>query len=138
MPQSFQLFNQETEAYAAYGQVTYDLTDRVSITGGVRYTKEEKDFDADGFIKTGPQAIRGGTPSGSPAFSFSDDISFKNTSYRLAANFSVTDDVLLYASYSTGYRSGGFNGGARSLAQVSEPPFDEEYFVPTGCKFFCN
>lgn len=125
-PQSFQLFNQETEAYAAYGQMTYDLTDRVSLAGGVRYTKETKDFDADGFIKTGPQAIRGGTPSGSPAFSFSDDLSFNHTSYRLAADFAVSDDALLYASYSTGYRSGGFNGGARSLAEVSALPFDEE------------
>lgn len=84
-PQNFQLFNQETEAYAVYGQATYDLTERLSFTGGLRYTNETKEFLADGFAKTGPQAIRGGTPTGTPAFSFADDVSFDNTSYRLAS-----------------------------------------------------
>ena len=125
-PQNFQLFNQETEAYAVYGQATYDLTERLSFTGGLRYTNETKEFLADGFAKTGPQAIRGGTPTGTPAFSFADDVSFDNTSYRLALDYAATDDVLIYASYSTGYRSGGYNGGARTLSAVSEPPFGEE------------
>ncbi len=125
-PQNFQLFNQETEAYAVYGQATIDVTDRISLTGGIRYTDETKDFVADGFDKTGPQAIRGGTPNGTLDWSFADKLSFDDTSYRLVADFAATDDILLYASYSTGYRSGGFNGGARSLAQVSALPFAEE------------
>jgi len=125
-PQNFQLFHQDTESHAIYGQATYDVTDLFSLTGGVRYTKESKDFSANGFTKTGQQAIRGGTPIGTPAFSFADDISFDNVSYRLSADYAVTEDAMLYASYSTGYRSGGFNGGARSLAEVSAPPFEEE------------
>lgn len=125
-PQNFQLFNQETEAYAVYGQATYDLTNEISITGGVRYTRETKDFVADGFTKTGSQAPRGAIPVGTQAFSFSDDVEFENTSYRLALDYRTAENVLLYTSFATGYRSGGFNGGARSLAAVSEPPFEEE------------
>lgn len=125
-PQNFQFFNQKTEAYALFGQATFDLTDRLSLTGGLRYTEETKDFSAEGYIETGPQPVRGGDPVGTLDWTFADDITFDNVSYRLAADFALTDQALVYASYSTGYRSGGFNGGARSLAEVSAPPFAEE------------
>lgn len=125
-PQNFQLFDQSTEAWAVFGQATFDVTDKLSLTGGVRYTQETKDFHADGFNKTGPTVPLGGIPTGTPAFTFDDSKDFENTSYRASADYSFTDNILGYVSYSTGYRSGGFNGGARTLAQVSAPPFEEE------------
>ncbi|KCZ93470.1 TonB-dependent receptor [Hyphomonas johnsonii] len=125
-PQNFQLFDQSTEAWAVFGQATFDVTDKLSVTGGLRYTEETKDFHADGFDKTGPAVAEGGTPTGTPAFTFDDSKDFGNTSYRASADYAFTENILGYVSYSTGYRSGGFNGGARTLAQVAAPPFDDE------------
>jgi len=125
-PQNFQLFDQSTEAWAVFGQATFDVTDKLSLTGGLRYTEETKDFHADGYDKTGPDVSQGGTPTGTLAWTFGDSKDFDNTSYRASADYAFTDNILGYISYSTGYRSGGFNGGARSLAQVSAAPFEDE------------
>ncbi|MCA8901796.1 MAG: TonB-dependent receptor, partial [Hyphomonas sp.] len=125
-PQNFQLFDQSTEAWAVFAQATFDLTEKLSLTGGLRYTEETKDFHADGYDKTGPDVSQGGTPTGTLAWTFDDSKDFDNTSYRVSADYAFTDNILGYVSYSTGYRSGGFNGGARSLAQVSAAPFEDE------------
>ncbi|RZM24794.1 MAG: TonB-dependent receptor, partial [Sphingomonas sp.] len=37
--------DQRTKSYAAFGQLTYDLTDKLAVTGGLRYTKEKKTYD---------------------------------------------------------------------------------------------
>ena len=52
--------------------------------------------------------------------------SFDNLSGRLVAQYAVNDDTNVYASYTTGYRAGGFNGGAFDRSTMSGDSYTEE------------
>ena len=51
---------------------------------------------------------------------------FDNVSGRLAAQYNFSDNMNVYASYTTGYRSGGYNGGSFNKATGLGDAFDEE------------
>ncbi|MEZ5568253.1 MAG: TonB-dependent receptor [Halioglobus sp.] len=111
-------YNLQTEAWAVFGQATWTpgwLDDRIAITGGLRYTEEDKDIDFQNDAQVGVL-----TPP-IPAASSSDDESFDNVSGNLTVAFQATDDLNTYLRYATGYRSGGFNGESFASA-----PFEEE------------
>ncbi len=122
--------SQDTEAYAIFADLTYDLNERLSVTLGGRYSSEDKDFVNDQIVTT----ITGGTlppfffggatlPAGFPFANppeFTADASFDDFSPRVVVDFKATDDVLLYASYSQGFKSGGFNSFGLT------PAFDSE------------
>ena len=113
----------ETDSYALYGQTEFNLTDRLTFTGGVRYSYEEKDITVAAEILNGNPAavLLRGAPFG-PA-SASED--FSNVSWKAALDYQVTDDALIYANVSTGFKSGGFTGSASTLG-VATTPFDSE------------
>lgn len=124
----------ENEAVAVFGQVTYDVSEQLSVTIGGRYTEEKKSFSPDSeyvthFFIPAPffnlpenttLANQYGCPTnpdGSgvclqgtrflPADKLSQDVSeFKP---MINVNYSVTDDAMLYLSYSEGFKSGGGN-----------------------------
>jgi iron complex outermembrane recepter protein len=87
----------DSESYAAFGQATYRVTEAVGITAGLRYTEDEKDG-----VNTGFQFA--GLPFADPVGD-----SWDETTYRLAVDWTLSDDVMLFASYATGYKSGGIN-----------------------------
>ena len=115
----------EAEAQAFYGELTYDFNDNWSMTLGARYTDEDKNMesfswppvvgDADRIANnTDPSVLQmAATPS------FSDD----NVTYRavIQRNFSKG---MAYASYSTGFRSGGFFNRGTTPSEVE--PYDSE------------
>ncbi|KAA1192611.1 TonB-dependent receptor [Pseudohalioglobus sediminis] len=95
-------YTQDTEAWAVYGQVGYDLTERLNLHGSLRYTDEDKDID---YLST---LIIGGSPvplGDVEGFETSLD---ENWSGHIGLDWSVTDHVLLYARFSRGVKSGGF------------------------------
>lgn len=102
---------QVTDAYAVFGELTCDLTDRLSVVGGARYSSEKR--TAYGTFQFGegaePPMPRIGTKSWD---SFTPRVSLR---YRFPA------DDNLYVTYSEGFKSGGFN-----IAAVSPVPFDPE------------
>lgn len=95
---------QKTKSYAIFGQATYALSDRVNITAGARYTIDERKLDYD-FFFTAPAAPGGLIPVASGI----KKETFKEPTWRLALDYKVTDDVLLYGSYSRGFKSGVYN-----------------------------
>lgn len=113
----------KTTAYAAFGQATYDLTDQFSLTAGLRYTNEEKDFVALGYVD-GPLQ-----PPFNPILEENIDCEgnkdFSNLSGKLALDYAFSDNGIVYASFSQGYRSGGFNGQAPNNEEACGG-FDEE------------
>jgi len=113
----------ETEAYAIFGQATYDLSDRWALTAGLRYTSEAKDFTALGYVD-GPMQ-----PPFNPILEEDIDCKgekdFSNVSGKLALDFKFSDNVLFYGTFSQGYRSGGFNGQAPNNEEACGG-FDEE------------
>jgi iron complex outermembrane receptor protein len=116
----------EAEAQAFYGELTYDFNDNWSMTLGARYTDEDKNMesfswppvvgDADRIANNKDPSVlqMAATPS------FSDD----NVTYRavIQRNFSRG---MAYASYSTGFRSGGFFNRGTTPSEV-EPYASEE------------
>lgn len=104
------LFNAENETMAAFGQLKFNFTPRLSLTLGGRYTHDNNSQSLD-FITVDPLPIAGYTPtfvgsSAAPAIDFGR-VKGDNFSYRIAPQFQVSDNVMLYASYSTGYKPAG-------------------------------
>ena len=98
----------DTTSFAFFGQATYELTDRLSVTAGLRYTNDDKEFDRfdeDQFLNNGVtlQIV-------------DEDATFDRVTWRAGLDYQLTDDSLLYASASTGFNSGGFNTAGAELS----------------------
>jgi iron complex outermembrane receptor protein len=89
----------QLDAYAAFTQVEFDITDWLTVVGGLRYNKEERDFTMDYTQFARP--TRGFFTQGS----LEDDIVIP----ALGLNIKVAPDVLLYLKASQGYQAPGFN-----------------------------
>lgn len=115
---------QDSSTAAAFANIDYHVTDRLTVSAGLRYTYEEKDFDIAPI-----RACAGPGQTNCPTTRAQDSVSFNNTSPRVAVNYRVTPDILAYASYTEGFRSGNYNGRATSLlgATPSEPELATSY-----------
>ena len=90
---------EQVEELALFGEITFDLTDRVALTAGGRWYDTEVSFDSasDGFANGGPSA-------------FSGVQSESGFNPKVMASLDATDDLNFYASASKGFRIGGVNG----------------------------
>lgn len=107
-------FNQDTTSIAFYGQATVNVTDQLRFTGGVRWTSDEKDGSFTQAINnpllgppslTNPFGINLRIPETFPNLQFDDD----ELTWLVNASYYLTDDIMGFATFSTGYKSGGFN-----------------------------
>jgi iron complex outermembrane receptor protein len=130
--QSFTLFSQppqqsnyaaDTEAWAVFGQVDYQVTDLLTATFGVRYTEEKRSgwthrFLTDGF---GGAALPGGdlAPGQLPYTSYNE--TFDDTSPMVALSYQLNDDINLYARVANGFKSGGFS------SELANPAVDTPF-----------
>jgi iron complex outermembrane receptor protein len=97
----------ETTSNAVFGQASYwVIPERLRITGGLRYTEDEKVIRRANATTNGAQRITSVTPTGQ-TFEFL----FEETTWRLNAEYHLSDLNMMYATVSTGFRSGGFNAG---------------------------
>ncbi|MBB5684345.1 TonB-dependent receptor [Sphingobium boeckii] len=129
------VYNQQSENYALFTHNIINITDTLNLTLGARYTHEKKDFDADfnnnnticpaqqaalGPLLGNPAlaALAGGivtlTCTGNSSSSLNSlDLqdSFKDSEWTGTAvlSWKPTDQLLTYASYSKGYKAGGYN-----------------------------
>jgi len=104
------LFDTVNETAAAFGQLKFNLAPRLSLTLGGRYTK---DWNAQRltFITIDPLPIAGYRPafvgsSAAPAYPYGK-VTGDNFSYRVSPEWQITDNAMLYATYSTGYKPAG-------------------------------
>ncbi|WP_298918373.1 TonB-dependent receptor [uncultured Algimonas sp.] len=109
-------YEQETESWALFGQVDYQLSDRLTLTGGLRYTEEDRIFD---YQSSFDEAVT------IPLVDFEDTVSASNLSGRAALSYEIRPGALVFASYSRGFKSGGFNGGSVQFVEQLLP-FEEE------------
>jgi iron complex outermembrane receptor protein len=115
---------QNTKSYAAFGQATYDFTDKLSLTAGLRYTREERAYDR--FTTTvstfpGLNGLDFSFPGSLPApFNADNKATFDAWTPSVTLAFKPSDDSQLYVSASRGFKSGGFNGRANSLADLTQ------------------
>jgi outer membrane receptor protein involved in Fe transport len=98
-----------THSYAAFGQATYPLTDWLNFTGGLRYTIEKHPFTGTNYAVRQDGSITVTVPR------FDTSVTARRLTWRFALDANVSRDVLLYASYNRGFKSGGFNTTAITL-----------------------
>lgn len=101
----------ETSSIAAFGEATFSVSDRFRVTGGLRYTKDNKKQTTNaqtlpfvGFVPPGPPLF---IPIilNIPTFATSD-VDFKKTTWKAGVEFDVGPRSLLYATVATGFKSG--------------------------------
>ena len=118
----------DNDNVAMFGQATYDLTDRLSVTAGLRWTDETKRFLPDQFVTTDPTGL---FPPGSvPGFRLvpytESSVDFEEVTPMANLAYDWTDNFMTYVTYSEGFKSGGFT--QRIFPPLGEPPaFDPEY-----------
>ena len=105
LAQDLTLTKGETKALGIYGDVTWSVTDQFNLTAGLRWSDDEKSWCTDG--DAGIFLIAVITLEELCATQ-----SWSEVTPRLVADYSLSDDVMLYASVSKGYKGGGFNTAA--------------------------
>ena len=104
--------DQRITSLSGFGQATYALTDRLNLTAGIRYTKDKKILKDYAIVLNPVTSTRQGTP----LFSTSGKINPGKLTWRLATDYHFNKDVMVFASASTGFKSGGYNGSVISPA----------------------
>ncbi len=142
---SFSALQQKARSLAAYGQLSYTLFDKLTLTGGLRHTKDEKDFmtsrfntsptgpgsyfahsiddpvdfACDGFVPANAASVSVSPTAVAQAYNFEcGNKSYSYTTYRVAADYKFDRNHMVYTSYSTGVHAGGFNTGVVTIAGV--------------------
>lgn len=94
------------EEYAVFGNVSFDLTDRLTVGGGLRLARNEQDFAqiSEGVLVGGTTTLTGES---------SEDV----FTYMLNATFDITGQTMVYGRIASGYRPGGPN-----VALLGVPP----------------
>ncbi len=110
-----QIYNSDTETYAAYAEIIYSLSERWSFTGGARYTVDKRFFD---IIVADGAAV--------PFSEFENE--WNEWGWRGILDYKFTDGTMIYASVSRSFQGGGYNGGSFSLAEVGDG-FDPEFLL---------
>jgi iron complex outermembrane receptor protein len=129
---------------AVYGQVNYAVSDRLKLTGGLRYTWDRTVASAE--LITYRQFSRTFTPNvptpGCTLAGFADAACrtwtltrSKAPTWLVSADYKLTPDVMVYASYSRGYRQGSVTYNAPPPYQSTRPEKVDAYEVGTKSTF---
>jgi len=111
----------ENQTWALFGQTSYQVNEKLNITGGVRYTHDKKS------LVVGEQNVNGfALVIGAASVQDYEDINVDDgqASFELSANYHVTDDISVFARYANGFRAQTIQGrdvafeGAPSVADA--------------------
>ena len=114
----------DANARALFGQASYGLTRRVTLTGGTRYTHEQKDLDNTGGV------YRLGTATLADPATFYDYVDHTGSNAwtpKGAIEVRLSADTFAYASATRGFKSGGFNTTAHVSGRHFGPEFAWSY-----------
>ena len=123
------------KSYGLFGEVYFDISDKLKLTGGLRYNNDKKGLRARStlasFLVPYSQTTNAfespfvgsfdadlATPGNQP---FQNrEVKFNEITGRAVLDYKITDDNLIYASYSRGYKSGGINPPLQPIFEVPE------------------
>lgn len=112
------------KAWAVFGQATYSVSRRVSLTGGLRYTDERKDLD-----NTGGTYRQGTATLADPTsfYDYVDAASFDAWTPKGSIQVQASRETFVYVSATRGFKSGGFNPTATKPGMAFKPEFAWSY-----------
>lgn len=112
----------DAESYAAFGQFDFYLTEQLTVTAGGRITRDEVSSDV---VQS---QLNYFVPIGGPRGVFSENVDNTNFSWKLGAQYHVSDSLMVYGSVGQGYKAPGFNTDNLDIPEV---PFAVEEEVST-------
>jgi iron complex outermembrane receptor protein len=136
-PNNFAIFRNRSDNYglAAFGELSYQITEKLTVTAGIRYDYDKREATFNGFgdasfidgvfTQTVPDQIERGD--------------YAAISPKLAISYAVNERSNIYASYTRGFRAGGVNvqgGLPEKVSQTFDPEFSDNYEV--GYKAFLS
>ncbi|MEM7083662.1 MAG: TonB-dependent receptor [Pseudomonadota bacterium] len=130
---TFQKFEQKADSFAAFAQLTWNITDRFRTTAGVRYSEEDKSAlqfvrleTLDGQLNTDPLSIQlTELFFGFTNHRFEGERSESDVSPSVNVQFDFNDDIMLYGTWARGFKAGGFNAQERG-DDIALFEFEEE------------
>jgi len=120
------------EQMALFGEISFDVGSKVELIAGLRYYDMEIDYE--GSSNFGDSIFRGSPATNGPVNTdrgrdydvsgghTKDPLEIDDVILKFTANYKVNDDVLIYATYSEGFRPGGWNRGGGIPARNPEYP----------------
>jgi iron complex outermembrane recepter protein len=142
-----QQYDQSRESSAAYGQINYQLSDAWVLQLGLRYTQDKNaqlDFAsyAGDYSRTPVLSLIPGPGLYDPSAKLDErNFTDKEWTGKIGLEYHPSDDTLLYASFSQGYRSGGFTGGAflnEAELTIVDPELIDAYELGTKMQLLNN
>ena len=128
------LVDVETQSFAVFTQGDLDITDSLTLTAGVRYTTEERDF-------FGENESNAASATPFSPNSRTETIDSDNVNFTVKMNYAFTDDVSVYASFANGFKTPGFSpdcfGPTACFLPVEEEQLDS-FEVGLRSEFFDN
>ncbi|GHF13311.1 TonB-dependent receptor [Kordiimonas sediminis] len=126
--------DQHNKSYAGYLNTNYRMNDRLSLTAGIRYTKEKKDFDRIQEFFSADTLLPVPIGQGARVTDLTVDDTWSSWSPKVGFDYQINDDLMAYVSASRGFKSGGFDGRSNSADEAI--PFDPEtmWSYETGLK----
>jgi len=114
---------QETTSYAVFAQGDWQFAEDWTLTLGLRWTREEKDFIAGQAYLT---TVERQDAFAYPAFADLDN-SWTETSPKLGLTYQFNDTTIVFGTYSEGFHSGGFFGTNQNIADFVRDQYDPEF-----------
>jgi len=120
----------DNDNFAGFGQGTFKFTDQFSVTAGLRYSYEKKRFLPDQFIEEARAAGQTTNPAIGPVdpliFRQQVSITTKRLDPKISLEYKINQRTLLYGSFSTGYKGGGFVQRIFPGRPTTAPSFGDE------------
>lgn len=120
------------QGYSAYVDLSYAFSDTFDMSFGVRYNWDEKDFSQEALADPGDSILSHHVQTGfkTPNGPVRDKQDWSDTTYRIVANWHTSDNSVIFASLTTGYKPGGFSSFAITQNNpLSQPPVYGEYIA---------
>lgn len=114
---------QTTTSIAFFGQVDWEVFEGITVTGGLRWTEEKKNFQAG---QAYLDSLADQFEFKFPAFANLNN-KWREVSPKIGLSWQATEDLLLFASYAKGFHSGGFFGVNQNIADFERDQYDPEF-----------
>lgn len=107
-----------TDAYAVFGQASYEIADGLTFTGGLRYSKEKKNLTSYHLLDLSLSRLYTYNPNNPfydptplpPAVAVADpNVTFNSVTPKLSVSYQATPRILLYGTFAKGFKSGNFD-----------------------------
>ena len=120
---SYDEYAQETTSYAAFGQIEYEFSDELKLTSGLRVTRDEKSFTQKVTFPLNDLVVYDFNEQTAPGLTKQK---LTDWTGKLQLDYTPSDDLLIYAGISRGFRGGGFAATVAGGLSYEDTPYDPE------------